>query len=75
MPQPNTDNPNLCTACLPPSLTLNPYTAGAGICGKCGQIGAVWDVDLLRMYREIGIPDEMVGRDLPRLRTRGVVQS
>lgn len=75
MPQPNTDNPNLCAACLPAALTPGPHTAGAGICGQCGQMGSVWDIELLRMYRETGIPDEMVGRDLPRLRTRGVAKS
>lgn len=41
-----------------------------GACACCGQVKQVYDLGLLKFYREIGIPKDIIGPVLPRLRRR-----
>ena len=63
-----THNPNRCALCLPgeniPSFTV----AETGYCGACGRLGEVWDLELLEVYRQKGLSDEVIHLRLPRLR-------
>lgn len=62
-------NYNICADChdvesAQPSSNL----ADTGVCCACGSISNVWDIELLQLYRGVGISDEVIFRELPRLR-------
>lgn len=60
-------NPNRCVNCIKgdhPGYDV----ADTGICGHCGQVSEVWDLDLIAVYRKAGISDEKICSEFPRLR-------
>ncbi len=61
-------NPNLCEGCLPRNIPANFNVADTGICGKCGELNEVWDLDLLDLYRSKGLSDDEIWKNYPRLR-------
>lgn len=60
---------NICEHCYENPNQLSYLVADTGECSICGEHGVeCWDVDLINMYYEFGLPDELIHRDLPRLR-------
>lgn len=61
-------NHNVCATCLDEAMHPSLDVADTGVCGKCGFINDVWDVEVIRLYTEAKIPDDKVWQALPRLR-------
>lgn len=63
---------NICSCCLSMMhLELAAESAGLmshGLCGHCGSIKLVCDLDLLKLYRAAGIPNDRIRASMPLLR-------
>lgn len=63
---------NICSNCLSlKHLTLAADSAGLmhhGLCGHCGKIKLVCDLDLLKLYRAAGISNDSISASMPLLR-------
>lgn len=63
-----TENHNVCTSCVDARLRPSIDVADTGICGKCGTFTDVWDIDLIRLYKDAKLSDSVIFQKLPRLR-------
>jgi len=62
-------NYNMCADCHDvESAQPSSNVADTGVCCACGSISNVWDIELLQLYRGVSISDEVILRELPRLR-------
>jgi len=63
---------NICEGCLSQRhLELHAESADLmthGLCGCCGKINRVCDLELLKIYRAAGLSNERIGSGLPLLR-------